>query len=193
MSSLKPLKYKGYKGGGCVPYLIANMTDSDIPIKGLKITETTSFDEYDASKMFQRAMDSKNYFKAIIAEDRYMDFHSRTIKVQKWIEHHRFEKSAMIQQVKMIANEDQLLVILLEVAMPNKGLHAVGLFYSPKSGKTIIIDPSKDKPISSGIALAFQMYKVLKVCPLFWKADGFVLYPVEGTRFLFEEPQSIEA
>lgn len=190
MTKLKKLKYTGYKGGGCVPYLIANMTDSDIPIKGLEITETTSFDEQDASKMLQKAWDSRAYFKAILAEDRYIS-PNKEVKVLKWIDYIRFAKSSTVQQAKQGAVNGQLMVILLEVVMPNKNLHAIGLFYSPSTGDCIIIDPAKEKPISRDIALVFQIYRVLKVCPLFFEATKLVFYPAEGTRFLFEEVQKV--
>lgn len=181
---LAELRFRGYTGGGCVPYLIANLTNSDHPIKDLEITKDTSFDEYDASRMFQKAMDSKAYFKAIIAEDRYL--HKKEVKALKWISSSQFAKSATIQQVKAGADGSSLMVVLLEVFTKNRLLHAVGMFYNPANGLCIIIDPAKDRPIKRDIGDVFSMYKVLKVCPLFFNATGVVMYPVKETGFLFE-------
>lgn len=189
---LKPLIYKSKERGGCVPYLIANMTDSPKPIEGLEITDTTSYDEYDASKMYQKAMDARGYFKAIMAEDRYIN-PKGDIKALRWINHAQFMKSATIQQICMNTDGQQLSIMLLEVIMPNKHLHAIGLFYNPRSGQTIIIDAVKDRPIKRDISVVFQLYRVMKVCVLFFETTKAVLYPLDGIDFLFEVQAKLQS
>jgi hypothetical protein len=177
--------------GGCVPYAVATICNSEEIIHQFPTKDqdgnAVSHDFYHASMMISQAWNGFMYFNVLLATSRTYDKRARLTCPKDTIQFKQFAHSAIIYAISKKHNKDVCNCVLLFDVHVKKSTHCIGVVLDLHTGKAIVIDRNKPILIKMKVADIFSHYRVLRVAVLKYSDRVVPLFPDSHFPHLIEQ------